>query len=89
MNARRNNCRLNRSFVKIGIELHIYPNGLQRWRDKFLDKISSLIEYKLPKAYTFSRNKIETLIYVLELIKTYFLHSNKFWLLSRINSLAK
>ena len=48
------------------MELHIHPNGLQRWRDKFLIEISSLLEYKLPKADIFSRNKVEALIYVLE-----------------------
>lgn len=58
--------RLNWSFVKIGIELHIHPNGLQRWRDKFLAEIASLLEYKLPIADIFSQNKVEALIYVLE-----------------------
>ena len=58
--------RLNWSFVKIGMELHIHPNGLQRWRDKFLAEIASLLEYKLPIADIFSQNKVEALIYVLE-----------------------
>ena len=58
--------RLNWSFVKIGMELHIHPNGLQRWRDKFLAEITSLLEYNLPPADIFSRNKVEALIYVLE-----------------------
>ena len=46
--------------------MHIHPNGLQRWRDKFLAEIASLLEYKLPTADIFSRNKVEALIYVLE-----------------------
>lgn len=58
--------RLNWSFVKIGMDLHIHPNGLQRWRDKFLAEIASLLEYNLPTADIFSRNKVEALIYVLE-----------------------
>ena len=58
--------RLNWSFVKIGMELHIHPNGLQRWRDKFLAEIAALLEYNLPPADVFSRNKVEALIYVLE-----------------------
>jgi len=58
--------RLNWSFVKIGMELHIHPNGLQRWRDKFLAEIAALLEYNLPPADIFSRNKVEALIYVLE-----------------------
>ena len=58
--------RLNWTFTKIGMKLHIHPNGLQRWRDKFLTEISSLLEYKLPIADIFSRNKVEALIYVLE-----------------------
>ena len=62
----RRKYRLNWSFVKIGMDLHIHPNGLQRWRDKFLVEISSLLEYNLPPADIFSRNKVEDLIYVLE-----------------------
>lgn len=58
--------RLNWSFVKIGMELHIHPNGLQRWRDKFLAEIATLLEYKLPINDIFSINKVEVLIYVLE-----------------------
>ena len=48
--------RLNWSFVKIGMELHIHPNGLQRWWDKFLAEIAALLEYNLPPADIFSRN---------------------------------
>ena len=58
--------RLNLSFVKIGMELNIHPNGLQRWRDKFLADIADLLEYRLLTADIFSRNKVEALIYALE-----------------------
>lgn len=54
------------SFTKISLNLHVHVNGLQRWRDKFLADISSLLEYKLPVSDIFSRNKIEALIFVLE-----------------------
>lgn len=54
------------SFTKISLKLHIHINGLQRWRDKFLADIASLLEYKLPASDIFSRNKIEALIFVLE-----------------------
>ena len=58
--------RLNLSFVEIGMDLNIHPNGLQRWRDKFLADIAALLEYRLPTADIFSRNKVEALIYALE-----------------------
>lgn len=58
--------RADDSFVKIGMKLHIHPNGLQRWRDKFFDEIASLMNYQLPIYDIFSRNKIEALIFSLE-----------------------
>lgn len=58
--------RLDYSFVKIGMELHIHPNGLQRWRDKFLLEISALMNYHLPVSSIFSRNKVEAMIFALE-----------------------
>lgn len=58
--------RLNLSFVNIGMKLSVHPNGLQRWRDKFLAEIASLLEYKLPMTDIFSRNKVEALVYALE-----------------------
>ena len=70
--------RLNWSFVKIGMELHIHPNGLQRWRDKFLAEIASLLEYNLPTTDIFSRNKVEALIYVLERTITFHEEFSKF-----------
>ena len=51
--------RLGRSFVQISTELNIHPNGLQRWRDKFLAKIATLLEYNLTIDDIFSRNKVE------------------------------
>lgn len=60
--------RLDYSFVKIGLKLNIHPNGLQRWRDKILSDIASLMNYKLPIEDIFSRNKIEALIFSLERI---------------------
>ena len=58
--------RRNLSFVQISHKLHVHKNGLQRWRDKILSDIASLIEYKLPLADIFSRNKVEALIFSLE-----------------------
>ena len=63
--------RLNYSFVKIGMELHIHPNGLQRWRDKFLLEISALMNYYLPVNSIFSQNKVEVMIFALERIITF------------------
>lgn len=54
------------SFVKIGHDLHVHPNALQRWRDKFFKEISSLMNFDLPPEDIFSRNKVESLIFVLE-----------------------
>lgn len=54
------------------MKLHIHPNGLQRWRDKFLDEISALLNFELPDSDIFSRNKIEAIICVLERIVTFF-----------------
>lgn len=56
----------NSSFVKIGHDLHVHPNALQRWRDKFLNEISSLMNFDLPIEDIFSRNKVEALIFSLE-----------------------
>ena len=56
------------SFVKIGMKLHVHPNGLQRWRDKFLLEISDLMNYRLPINSIFSRNKVEVMIFSLERI---------------------
>lgn len=58
--------RLNHSFTKISLELHIHPNGLQRWRDKFLNEIATLLDFDLPINDIFSRNKVGTLVFTLE-----------------------
>ena len=58
--------RHGNSFVQISMKLHVHPNGLQRWRDKILAQIASLLEYNLPIEDIFSRNKVEALIFVLE-----------------------
>ena len=48
------------------MELNVHPNGLQRWRDKFLQEIASLIDFELPADDIFSRNKVGTLVFTLE-----------------------
>lgn len=58
--------RFGRSFLQISIDLNIHVNGLQRWRDKFLTEIASLLEFNLPSHDIFSRNKVEALVFVLE-----------------------
>ena len=58
--------RLNHSFTKISLELHVHPNGLQRWRDKFLNEIATLLDFNLPVNDIFSRNKVGTLVFTLE-----------------------
>ena len=58
--------RLNHSFTKISLELHVHPNGLQRWRDKFLNEIATLLNFDLPVSDVFSRNKVGTLVFTLE-----------------------
>ena len=70
------------SFVKIGMKLNIHPNGLQRWRDKFLLEISSLMNYCLPASSIFSLNKIEIMVVCLErmisFLETYGCYELKF-----------
>ena len=61
------------SFVKIGLKLNVHPNGLQRWRDKFLSKISMMMDYNLPVEDIFSRHKVEALIFSLERIISFLL----------------
>lgn len=65
--------RLNDSFVKISLKLHVHQNGLRRWRDRILVDIASLMNYKLPVSDIFSRNKIEALIFVLERVISFHL----------------
>lgn len=61
-----NKYRLNHSFTKISLELHVHPNGLQRWRDKFLNEIAILLDFSLPINDIFSKNKVGTLVFTLE-----------------------
>lgn len=56
----------NFSFVKISFNLHAHPNALQKWRDKSLTDISTLLNFQLPPHDIFSRNKVETLVAVLD-----------------------
>lgn len=56
----------NTSFVHIAMNLHVHPNTLQRWRDKFFNEVASLMNFELPDEDIFSRNKVEALIFVLE-----------------------
>lgn len=67
----------NESYGMIAKKLNIHPNGLQRWRDKFLSNIKSLMEYKLPLSDIFSRNKVEALIYVLERVINFYEEYNQ------------
>lgn len=62
----------NSSFVKIGHDLHVHPNALQRWRDKFFKEIAALMNFDLPDDNIFSRNKVEALIFVLERTVVFF-----------------
>ena len=66
------------SFVKIGLKLNVHPNGLQRWRDKFLSKIATMLDYNLPIEDIFSRNKIEALIFSLERIISFLLSYGRY-----------
>lgn len=70
--------RRDDSFVKIGLKLNVHPNGLQRWRDKFLGKIAMMMDYNLPIEDIFSRNKIEALIFSLERIISFLLSYGRY-----------
>ena len=61
-----NKYRLGHSYTKISLELNVHTNGLQRWRDKFLNEIASLLDFDLPANDIFSRNKVGTLVFTLE-----------------------
>ena len=65
--------RLGDSFIKISLKLHIHQNGLRRWRDRILSDVAALMNYNLPISDTFSRNKIEALIFSLERIINFML----------------
>lgn len=76
------------SFVKIGLKLNVHPNGLQRWRDKFLSKIATMMEYNLPVEDIFSRNKIEALIFSLERLISFLLSYGRYDFMT-LNKLQK
>lgn len=63
-----------KSFVSLSIKMHIHINGLQRWRDKILDELSMLLDFKLSDKNKYSRNKVEVLVYVMERIICFYQH---------------
>ena len=67
----------NESFIELSLKLHIHPNGLQRWRDRFLNEIAALLNFRLIEKDLYSRNKIEVLVYVLERYINFYEHYNK------------
>lgn len=69
--------RLEKSYTQISMKLHIHHNGLQRWQEKILTEIASLLEYNLPVDAIFSRNKVEALVFVLERTVTFYETTNK------------
>ena len=54
--------------------MHVHINGLQRWRDKILDELSLLLEFKLSDKDVYSRNKVEVMVYVMERIICFYQH---------------
>lgn len=64
--------RLEKSYTQISMKLHIHHNSLQRWQEKILTEIASLLEYNLPVDAIFSRNKVEALVFVLERTITFY-----------------
>ena len=67
----------NESFIELSLKLHIHPNGLQRWRDKFLNEIAALLNFCVTDRDLYSRNKIEVLVYVLERYINFYEHYNR------------
>ena len=61
-------------FVYLSIKMHVHVNGLQRWRDKILNEISLLLDFKLSEMDIYSRNKIEVMVYVIERIICFYKH---------------
>lgn len=62
----RDKYKLRRNFTAISCRLHVHINGLQRWRDKFLNEIVQLMNYELPERDVWSYRKVGALIKVLE-----------------------
>ena len=65
-----------KSFVSLSMKMHVHINGLQRWRDKILDEISTLLNFELPSKDIYSRNKVEVLVYVMQRIMCFYKHYN-------------
>lgn len=63
-----------KTFVSLSIRMHVHINGLQRWRDKILDELSLLLEFKLSDKDVYSRNKVEIMVYVMERIICFYQH---------------
>jgi len=62
----RDKYKLRRNFTAISCRLHVHINGLQRWRDKFLNEIAQMLNYELPERDVWSYRKVGALIKVLE-----------------------
>ena len=62
----RDKYKLRRNFTAISCKLHVHVNGLQRWRDRFLNEIAQMLNYELPERDVWSYRKVGALIKVLE-----------------------
>ena len=62
----RDKYKLRRSFTALSCRLHITVNGLQRWRDKFLEDVAQLMNYELPERDIWSHRKVSVLVRVLD-----------------------
>ena len=62
----RDKYKLRRNFTAISCKLHVHINGLQRWRDKFLNEIAQRMNYELPERDVWSYRKVGALIKGLE-----------------------
>ncbi len=52
----RDKYKLRRNFTAISCRLHFHINGLQRWRDKFLNEIAQLMNYEVTEHNIVSSN---------------------------------
>ena len=62
----RDKYKLRCNFTAISCKLHVHVNGLQRWRDRFLNEIAQMLNYELPERDVWSYRKVGALIKVLE-----------------------
>lgn len=58
--------KLNMTYIAIAMKLHVHPNGLQRWRDKFLTEIATMLFFELPDTDAFSIPKLQIIINVMD-----------------------